>query len=102
MFSRLLTVALLTAGTALAFSTAQAQTSGSSGSTGSITMSPSPSSPSPSTGSSSMGSSGSTTQQAQQPMSSGTFNASNFKTKAECLTAATAQHADRTLCNSLK
>jgi hypothetical protein len=113
MFSRLLTVALLTAGTALAFSTAQAQTSGSSGSTGSSTMSPSTSSPStsPSTGSgsstmgssgSSMGSSGSSTQQAQQPMGAGAFNASNFKTKTECLNAATVQHADRTLCNSLK
>ena len=102
MFSRLLTVALLTAGTALAFSAAQAQTSGSSTASPSTT-SPSAATPSPSTGSSgsSMGS-GSSTQQAQQPMSSGAFNVSNYKTKAECLTAATAQHADRTLCNSLK
>lgn len=94
MFSRLLTAALLTAGTALAVSTAQAQTSGSSGtgsSSGGTTMSPSTS---PSTGTSS--------QQAQQPMGSGAFDASNYKTKAECLTAATAQHADRTLCNALK
>jgi len=108
MFSRLLTVALLTAGTALAFSTAQAQTSGSSGST---TASPSTSSPSPSSGSSSstmgsgsssMGKSGSSTQQAQQPMTTGTFNATNYKTKTECLNAATVQHADRKLCDSLK
>ena len=35
-------------------------------------------------------------------MSSGTFNASKYKTKTECLNAATAQHADRTMCNSLK
>ena len=124
MFSRLLTVALLTAGTALAFSTAQAQTSG----TGSSTM---PKTTTPSTGSSSstmgsgsssttgsgssgvtMGSgsgskllgsgSGSSTQQAQQPMSSGSFSAKNFKTKTECLNAASAQHADRALCDSLK
>ena len=110
MFSRLLTVALLTAGTALAFSTAQAQTSGSGTGTGSSTASPSTTSPSPSTGSSgstmgssgsSMGSSSSSTQQAQQP-GSGTFNVSNYKTKTECLNAATAQHADRTLCNALK
>lgn len=115
MFSRLLTIALLTAGTALAFSTAQAQTSG----TGSSTMPKTTTSPS--TGSSTMGSgsgtsstmgSGSTgstmgsgsssTQQAQQPMSSGTFNAKNYRTKTECLNAASAQHADRTMCNSLK
>ena len=111
MFSRLLTVALFTAGTALAFSTAQAQTSGSTGSSTASpsTTSPSTTSPSPSTGSSgstmgsgsSMGSSSSSTQQAQQP-GSGTFNVSNYKTKTECLNAATAQHADRTLCNSLK
>jgi hypothetical protein len=103
MFSRLLTVALLTAGTALAFSTAQAQTSGSTGSSSTSSMG---------SGSSSMGSKGSTmgssgsststTQQAQQPMSTGTFNVSNYKTKTECLNAATAQKADRTLCNSLK
>ena len=114
MFSRLLTVALLTAGTALAFSTAQAQTSGTSGtgSTVGSTMTPSTGS---SSGTSTMGSgsgnktmdksmgSGSTsTQQAQQPMSSGTFNATNYKTKTECLNAATAQKADRTLCNALK
>jgi hypothetical protein len=104
MFSRLLTVALLTAGTALAFSTAQAQTSGSS--SGSTTA---PSTTSPSTGSSgssgsTMGSSGSSTstQQAQQPMGSGTFNATNYKTKTECLNAATAQKADRKLCDALK
>jgi hypothetical protein len=48
-----------------------------------------------------MGSSGShTTQQAQQPM--GNFNAKNYKTKTECLNAATVQHADRTMCNGLK
>lgn len=108
MFSRLLTVALLTAGTALAFSTAQAQTSGSGSTTAPSATSPSTGS---STGSSTMGSgsgskamgSGSTsTQQAQQPMSSGPFNATNYKTKTECLNAATAQHADRTLCNALK
>ena len=105
MFSRLLTVALLTAGTALAFSTAQAQTSGS----GSSTTAPSPTSPSPGSstmgsgsGSSTMGSGSPSTQQAQQPMSSGTFNATNYKTKTECLNAATAQHADRTLCEALK
>jgi hypothetical protein len=125
MFSRLLTVALLTAGTALAFSTAQAQTSGTSSGTGSSTMPKTTTSPSTSSGTSSstmgsgsgsatmgsgsgsktMGSSGSTsssTQQAQQPMSSGTFNVKNYKTKTECLNAASAQHADRTLCNSLK
>jgi hypothetical protein len=100
MFSRLLTVALLTAGAALAFSTAQAQTSGSgtgSSSSGSSTMTPS-------TGSSgSIKGSGSTsTQQAQQLMGSGTFNATNYKTKTECLNAAMAQKADRTLCNALK
>ncbi|MBS0525077.1 MAG: hypothetical protein JSS04_15735 [Proteobacteria bacterium] len=113
MFSRLLTVALLTAGTALAFSTAQAQTSGTSSGTGSSTMPPkTTTSPSTSSGSSSMGSSGSSsmgstgshtsTQQAQQPMSSGSFNAANYKTKTECLNAASAQHADRTLCDILK
>ncbi len=117
MFSRLLTVALLTAGTALAFSTAQAQTSSSgssTGSTGSGTVSPSTGSSGSTMGSgsgSTMGSgSGSTTmgsgsststQQAQQPMG-GTFNATNYKTKTECLNAASAQHADRTLCNALK
>ena len=117
MFSRLLTVALLTAGAALAFSTAQAQTSGSGSSTGSSgtsTMTPSTGSGS---GTSTMGSgsgnktmdkamgnsgSSTSTQQAQQPMSGGTFNATNYKTKTECLNAATAQHADRTLCNALK
>jgi hypothetical protein len=113
MFSRLLTVALLTAGTALAFSTAQAQTSGSgssTGSSGSSTMTPSTGSGSTgstmgSGGSKTMGGSGSgstSTQQAQQPMSSGMFSAKNYKTKTECLNAATAQHADRTLCDSLK
>src|SRR5262249_9115069 len=115
MFSRLLTVALLTAGTALAFSTAQAQTSGTSSGTGSSTMPKTTTSPSTSSGSSSstMGSgSGSTTmgsgsgststQQAQQPMSSGTFSAKNYKTKTECLNAASAQHANRALCDSLK
>jgi hypothetical protein len=117
MFTRLLTVALLTAGTALAISTAQAQTSGSttgSGSAGSTTMSPSTGGSSGSTSGS--GSSGVTmgsgsasklvtgsgsTQQAQQPMS-GSFNASNYKTKTDCLNAASAQNADRTMCNSLK
>jgi hypothetical protein len=49
-----------------------------------------------------MGSGGSSAQQAQQPMGSGTFNATNYKTKTACLNAASAQHADRTLCNSLK
>jgi hypothetical protein len=103
MFSRLLTVALLTAGTALAISTAQAQTTSGSGtgsSTGSSTMSPSTGA---GTSGSTMGSgSGSTsTQQAQQPMS-GAFNATNYKTKTECLNAATAQKADRTLCDALK
>jgi len=111
MFSRLLTVALLTAGTALAFSTAQAQTSGSSGTssgTGSSTMTPSTGSGSSTMGSgsgstsSTMGSGSTSTQQAQQPMSSGTFNATNYKTKTECLNAASAQHADRTLCDALK
>lgn len=115
MFSRLLTVALLTAGTALAFSTAQAQTSGTSGtgstggSTGGSTMTPSTGSGSSGStmgsgsGSKSMGSSGSSsTQQAQQPMGSGTFNAKNYKTKTECLNAASAQHADRMMCDSLK
>jgi hypothetical protein len=103
MFSRLLTVALLTAGTALAFSTAQAQTSGSSGtgsSSGSSTMTPS--TPSTGSGGSTMGSGSSSTQQAQQPMSGGAFSAKNYKTKTECLNAATAAHADRTLCDSLK
>jgi len=113
MFSRLLTVALLTAGTALAFSTAQAQTSGSSGSssgTGSSKITPSTPSTGSSgstmgsgSGSSTMGSGSSTsTQQAQQPMGSGTFNATNYKTKTECLNAATAQKADRKLCDALK
>ena len=109
MFSRLLTVALLTAGTALAFSAAQAQTSGTGGSTMPKTTTPSTGS---SSGSSTMGSGSGTsstmgggstsTQQAQQPMSGGTFSAKNYKTKTECLNAASAQHADRTLCNSLK
>jgi hypothetical protein len=49
-----------------------------------------------------MGKSGSSTQQAQQPMTTGTFNATNYKTKTECLNAATVQHADRKLCDSLK
>jgi hypothetical protein len=49
-----------------------------------------------------MGSGSSSTQQAQQPMSSGTFNAKNYKTKTECLNAASAQHADRMLCDRLK
>jgi hypothetical protein len=111
MFSRLLTIALLTAGTALAFSTAQAQTSGTSGtgSTGGSTMTPSTGSGSSGStmgsgsGSKSMGGSGSSsTQQAQQPMGSGTFNAKNYKTKTECLNAASAQHADRMMCDSLK
>jgi hypothetical protein len=44
----------------------------------------------------------SSTQQAQQPMNGGSFNASNYKTKTECLNAATAQHADRTACDNLK
>jgi hypothetical protein len=111
MFSRLLTVALLTAGTALAFSTAQAQTGGTSSGTGNSTMPPKTTT-SPSTGSSTMGSGSgssstmgsgsSSTQQAQQPMSSGTFNAKNYKTRTECLNAASAQHADRTMCNGLK
>jgi len=101
MFSRLLTVALLTAGTALAFSTAQAQTGGTSSGTGNSTMPPKTTA-SPSTGSSTMGSGSSSTQQAQQPMSSGTFNAKSYKTRTECLSAASTQHADRTMCNSLK
>jgi hypothetical protein len=49
-----------------------------------------------------MGSGGTSTQQAQQPMSPGTFSAKNYKTKTECLNAATAAQADRTLCDSLK
>jgi hypothetical protein len=44
---------------------------------------------------------GGSTQQAQQPMN-GSFNASNYKTKTDCLNAASAQNADRTACNSLK
>ena len=103
MFSRLLTVALLTAGTAFAFSVAQAQTSGTGSGAGSSTMPPkTTTSPSTGSGSSTMGSGSSSTQQAQQPMSSGTFNAKNYKTKTECLNAASAQHADRMLCDSLK
>jgi hypothetical protein len=54
-------------------------------------------------GSKAMGSgSGTSTQQAQQPMTSGTFNAKSYKTKTECLNAASAQHANRMLCDSLK
>jgi hypothetical protein len=45
--------------------------------------------------------SGSSTQQAQQPMN-GSFDASKFKTKTDCLNAATAQKADVSMCNSLK
>jgi hypothetical protein len=49
-----------------------------------------------------MGKSDSSTQQAQQPMASGSFSASKYKTKTECLNAAAAQKADVSLCNSLK
>ena len=98
MFSRVLTVALLTAGTALAFATANAQT-GSTTAPSSSTTSPS-TTMTPGTGSGSMsGTTGSTsTQTAQQP---GGFKASNYKTKAECLTAATAAGAPSSACNSL-
>jgi hypothetical protein len=48
------------------------------------------------------GSGSTSTQQAQQPMSSGSFSAKNYKTKTECLNAATAQHADLAMCASLK
>jgi hypothetical protein len=49
-----------------------------------------------------MGSSGMTGsgQQAQQPM--GSFDPTKYKTKTECLNAATAAHASTSACNSLK
>jgi hypothetical protein len=88
MFSRVLTVALLSAGTALAFATANAQT-------GSTTA---PSATTPGAGSGSMSGTTTSPQTAQQP---GSFKASNYKTKAECLTAATAAGAPSSACNSL-
>jgi hypothetical protein len=50
----------------------------------------------------SSGSGSTSTQQAQQPMGSGTFSAKSYKNKTECLNAASAQHANRALCDSLK
>ena len=107
MYARVLTVALLTAGTALAFATAHAQTS-SSGSSYPSTTTPSTSGSSTmgagSSSSSGASGSGSATspQTAQQPMGSATFDISKFKTKTECLNAATAQNADRKLCDAVK
>ena len=93
MLTRILTVALA-AGT-LAFATAHAQTSSSGSST------TSPSTTSPSTGSSSTMGSGSSSQQAQQPMS-GSFDISKYKTNAECLAAARSASADIKLCGAVK
>jgi hypothetical protein len=93
MLTRIITIAL--AASSLAFATAQAQTgsttgtgttSGSGTSSGSSTMSPSTS-----------GSSGSG-QLAQQP---GSFKASDYKTKTECMAAAQKANASTTACSSL-
>jgi hypothetical protein len=104
MLTRILAVALAVG--SIAFATAHAQTGG----TGSTTTSPSTTSPgtapmtSPSPGSSgssgSMGTGSGSSQQAQQPM--GTFDASKYKSKTDCLSAAAAAHASSSLCNSLK
>ena len=104
MLTRILAVALAVGSLACASAYAQTSTPGttSPSTTTPGTTSPSTTSPgttSPSTGATS-GSSGSMGQQAQQPM--GTFDASKYKTKTECLNAATAAHASASLCNNLK
>jgi hypothetical protein len=93
MLTRIITIAL--AASSLAFATAHAQTGSSTGTgTTSGTGTSSGSTMSPSTS----GSTGSG-QIAQQP--SGSFKASNYNTKSECLTAAKAAGAPSTACNSL-
>ncbi|MBV8191584.1 MAG: hypothetical protein JOY64_04930 [Alphaproteobacteria bacterium] len=111
MLTRILAVALAVG--SLAFATAHAQT----GSGGSTTTSPSTTTPStttpstgpstgtttPSTGSTgSMGSSGMTGQQAQQPMGAGSFDPTKYKSKTDCLNAASSARASSSLCNNLK
>jgi hypothetical protein len=99
MLTRIIAIAL--AASTLAFTAAQAQTGSSTGSG----TSPSPSTMGTGTtgnstttmGAGSSGSAGSG-QIAQQP---GGFKASDYKTKAECLTAAKAANASSMACNSL-
>ena|SRR5262245_53250089 len=94
-------VAIALAGGSLALASANAQTGTTSPSTGT------PSTTTPGTGSTTTppssttgsGTSGSMNQ-AQQPM--GSFDASKYKTKTECLNAATAAHASASACNNLK
>jgi hypothetical protein len=50
-------------------------------------------------GSSGMSGSG---QQAQQPMGTGGFDPTKYKSKTDCLNAAATAHASTSLCNSLK
>lgn len=104
MMTRILAVALAVG--SFAFATAHAQTSSSpsSGSMGSGSSTTTPSTP-PTAGTGSTGStmgSGSSTQQAQQPMGAGSFDPTKYKTKTECLNAATAAHASASACSSLK
>jgi len=49
-----------------------------------------------------MGTGSGVNQQAQQPMGAGNFDPSKYKSKTDCLNAATAAHALTSLCNNLK
>jgi hypothetical protein len=108
MLTRILVLALAAGSLACA---AYAQTTpgtGTTGSGGSPTTSPSTAPMTPSTGSSgssgTMGSTGmtGTGQQAQQPMGTGSFDPTKYKSKTDCLNGATAAHASTSLCNNLK
>lgn len=92
MITRVLTAAILTAGT-LAFASAYAQTTGSGSSTTTPGTTTSPSTPSPTMGTGS-------SQTAQQPM--GSFDVTKYKTKTECMNAATTAKADMKLCDTIK
>ena len=108
MLTRILAVALA-AGT-LAFATANAQTATpgtGSGSTTTTKPSTSPSTGSMGTGSgssSTTGNSGMSTgaNQAQQPMGAAGFDPTKYKSKTDCLNAASAAKASTSLCNNLK
>jgi hypothetical protein len=94
-------IAIALAASTLALTAAQAQTGSTTGTGSTTTTTPGMSgSTGSSTGTMGSGSSGSagSGQIAQQP---GGFKASDYKTKAECLTAAKAANASSTACSSL-
>jgi hypothetical protein len=105
MMTRMLAVALAVGSLTLATAHAQTSSSPSSGSMGSGSSTTTTPSTPPTAGtgstSSTMGG-GSSTQQAQQPMGAGSFDPTKYKTKTECLNAATAAHASASACSSLK